>query len=568
MTEQSVDTQATAQYEWQTPPQAAEARSIGVIDIRGSRNVCPECGARVVGNGESCSECGENLVDVPRAIRCMHCHMTASSELVVCPGCGRELREAPPKLVTVGAPALAALLIVALLASQWGRISPVTWARTNLVRGVVLVEDIGARLEPEMVIVMTPVVPETSLIAVGDASPSISLDNSAADAQSVALAATATDGATEGEESPDAQPEMEVLAASVVQVPPLGVGGPQPEDQAARLMAEETPETATESEVAAVASVADSAAVEVAVEPTVPPTPVPPTPVPATPTPVPPTPTSMPPTPTATWTSEPTPVADNAAGSAPVARAAGLAASLAADEPTATWTPLATVDDETVNASAGGSVAAAAVVASETTLPTPTATATQVILQMPTPTATPIVYQVRAGDTLVSIASSYAVAVDELMAANEIDEQDVYVLQPGQMLYVPTPVPAVSSAVASARVDAPQLVVPPADARVGCATGGTLMWERVQFVRDSDRYVLHLGFVSGRENNGREVVTWILAQSSPVTVTEWTLDTTLCELAPDNFDHQWRWWVEVVESGEGGTVSVSPPSELRGFVWQ
>jgi hypothetical protein len=94
------------------------------------------------------------------------------------------------------------------------------------------------------------------------------------------------------------------------------------------------------------------------------------------------------------------------------------------------------------------------------------------------------------------------------------------------------------------------------------------MWQRVQFVKDSDRYVLHLGFVAGRANNGQENVTWVVAQSSPVTQTEWRLDTTLCDLAPEEFDHQWRWWVEVVEEADGDTISVSPPSEVRGFVWK
>jgi LysM repeat protein len=257
-----------------------------------------------------------------------------------------------------------------------------------------------------------------------------------------------------------------------------------------------------------------------------------------------------------------------------------LAAALATDEPavtpTPTWTASAgTSEDAASEEVTGGdaarnSVQVAALAASETT--PPAATPMLATTPAPTPTATPVVYQVRAGDTLLSIALSYGVEVDALMAANEMSEQDVYVIQPGQMIYVPVPTPEIVVAAAdngvNARVDAPLLLVPPADARVGCATGGTLIWQRVQFVKDSDKYVLHLGFVSGREESGQEVVTWVVAQNSPVTMTEWQLDTSLCELAPDEYDRQWRWWVEVVESGESGSVSVSPPSEVRGFVWE
>jgi len=91
----------------------------------------------------------------------MHCHTTASSELVICPGCGRELREAPPKVLTYGTPVLLALVLILLLVTQWHRISPVAWARANLVRGVGIVEELSSSIEPEMVIVMTPIVEGT-----------------------------------------------------------------------------------------------------------------------------------------------------------------------------------------------------------------------------------------------------------------------------------------------------------------------------------------------------------------------------------------------------------------------
>jgi LysM repeat protein len=261
-----------------------------------------------------------------------------------------------------------------------------------------------------------------------------------------------------------------------------------------------------------------------------------------------------------------------------------MAASLAAAE--ATNTPTATVveaDNSAQVAAAsteGEAVAGVAQVASleaeQTPLPTPLPTAsptpTAVVTPLPTPTSTPVVYQVRAGDTLVTIAAEYEVDVEELMAANQISAQQVFAIQPGQMLIIPvaTPEPGaeVASAAAALRLSAPTLLIPSADATVGCATGGKLIWERVQFVKDSDRYILHLGFVAGVNSEGQEEVTWVLAQSSPVTQTEWELDTALCDLAPASSNQQWRWWVEVVEDQGGSALAVSPPSEIRGFTWR
>lgn len=439
----------------------------------------------------------------------MHCNRVASSELVVCPGCGRELREAPPKLLTFGAPVVLTVLLVALLVTQWERINPIAWARSNLVRGVVLVENMSARIEPEMVIMMTPIVEEPAV------------DSS--DAQVVAIAAEG--GVAQGKESlitpvPDpnvSQSRESGLLAAVNEEPPaasaepsLGIGGPRDEqaDSAVAVMQE-------------AAAGETSASIEATV--------------------------------------------DSAEGPP-----AGVAAALAAEEPTAT--PPA-VDE--AQAASGAEEASL-----PTPLPTATATPTPVMTPTPAPTPTPVVYQVERGDTLVLIASEYGVDVEDLMAANDIGERDVFAIQPGQMLIIPVPAEApaeveVAAAgdTAALRLDAPQLLVPPDGATIGCETGGALIWERVQFVKDSDRYVLHLGFVSGQESDGQEgrggeKITWVLAQNVPVTQTEWQLDTNLCDLAPEEYDGQWRWWVEVIEKVDGNDISVSPPSEIRGFIWK
>lgn len=79
-----------------------------------------------------------------------------------------------------------------------------------------------------------------------------------------------------------------------------------------------------------------------------------------------------------------------------------------------------------------------------TPLPRPTSTAaalpTLVLPQAtPLPTATPILYTVRAGDTLIDIAHRYGVSVEALRAANGNIAPER--LQIGQLLIIPPPTP-------------------------------------------------------------------------------------------------------------------------------
>ena len=62
---------------------------------------------------------------------------------------------------------------------------------------------------------------------------------------------------------------------------------------------------------------------------------------------------------------------------------------------------------------------------------------------------------------------------------------------------------------------------------------------------------------------------WVIAQQRPSDATQWQLDGVYCNLAPQEFGRQWRWFVDVVAKDADGVVTpVSPPSEVRGFVWQ
>jgi len=528
MTEQSANSQDPALSGWPTPTPPAAAVSIGASGIRTTQNdQCPECGEHVLRQMDVCPACGGNLRQTPKQIRCVHCHTVASSELVVCPGCGRELREAPPKLLTYGAPVVLALLLAVLLVTQWHRISPVAWARTNLLRGVGMVEEISSSIEPEMVIVMTPVVEGSDNHSFGSDANGIILaapgeNIVVSDTQAVALAASEVTPVPDANGDQSGVTPLSKVAEAAES--PVGIGGPEPTEQDAQ----------------------NGATAE-----------------------------SLP-TMTATATDSPEPTGTaTATAKATASQAGGAVVATSTQEPTPlpTWTLQATATSGSTKAAlsptpaakvaVGGMAQRAAVAASEATdsnMGSPAEAATLAA------TATPVVYQIKAGDTLVTIAAKYEVEVDALMDANQISAQDVFVLQPGEMLFIPTPAPEPTPA--TVRVEAPELLTPPDNATVGCATGGELIWERVHLVKDSDKYVLHLGFVSGQESDGKEDVTWVLAQSGPVTQTAWPLDTSLCDLASADYDHQWRWWVEVVEDANGGTVPVSPPSPIFRFVWK
>lgn len=82
---------------------------------------CPACQTPVLHNQMVCAECGTRLAPRITRIRCLRCRKRATSDHVICPHCGRELRAAPSRLLTVGAPAL---LLGALAVTLIARAAP------------------------------------------------------------------------------------------------------------------------------------------------------------------------------------------------------------------------------------------------------------------------------------------------------------------------------------------------------------------------------------------------------------------------------------------------------------
>ena len=106
-------------------------------------------------------------------------------------------------------------------------------------------------------------------------------------------------------------------------------------------------------------------------------------------------------------------------------------------------------------------------------------------------------------------------------------------------------------------------------AAVQCGAGEQLAWAPVAFIQPDDVYVVHFGYVNGRDAGGAEQIVWVLAQPRPSNVTLWQLDDSLCGLAPFDYGRQWRWFVDVAEKAADDTLNpVSPPSPTWGFAWQ
>jgi LysM repeat protein len=476
---------------------------------------CPNCGA-VTGRGDTvCQTCGEDLARRPRQIRCRHCHQSASSALVLCPHCGRELQAAPPRWLTWGVPVLLAGLFLLLLANRWERNNPLTWlqAQSEQLSGIISIVDAG--MEPT---------DDTVIVATGNEM----LADSEGSGSAVALvAAVAVDQAAR-----NANPSGEA-PVEAVEMLPTATAVPTTAPAA-------TPEPSATSE---------PTATEV---PTEAPT--------ATPTAAP---TSTP-TPTDRPTTAPTAIARSTSQASTTAAAAGASVQNAFSLPTATPTPnAATVEARVATETAAGGGTGGSLVTT---------------------------YTVRSGDTLLGIAAQFEVAAQALMAANDIAASEVYSIRPGDELIVPTagesavtpaatpvppsatstrqatstPAPTATPTALAFRLEAPLLRSPENGTTVSCGSGGQLTWSQVDFIQPDDRFILHLGFVRDRDEDGNESITWVLQQPIPSSRSAWEMDSDLCSLAPQELGRRWQWYVEIADATAD---RVSPASATWEFTW-
>ena len=507
---------------------------------------CPNCGAWTPVGSSICAECGVRIQPKPQKVRCRLCGANAPTSLVICPRCGRELQPAPSRVLTWGAPTVLVLLFLLTLAPRWESNNPLGWVQRQVGAGRDWVDQMAQQLDPQITISTLPeTVADTQVLEPVGAlqaenpgtTPPVNSGNNGAIEQSVLITtstlsnAGATDQRNSGNAGQSAPllPEPAVVTPTTIIVAPTATAPPPP---VIKLTA-----------------------------------------------------TNVAPAPTATATTAPaTPTNPPSATATP--RNTTVSAIVQA-------LPVVTTPVDTLVA-AGVTTDSVPVTAKSILQPTPTLPSPTP--EPPTATATPsaVTYTVRAGDTPGAIADRYGLTVNELLAANGLSLNDARRLRVGQVLLIagaatpaPTATPTTASATATTsptptlpaaptatntpastvRVDAPLLRSPENGSFLSCNSNNSLIWLPVAYIRESDQYLLHLGFLSGYNGDGSEQVTWVLEQWRPANVTLWDLDNGLCSLAPQAYGRQWRWYVEVVEAAGSDWQPVSPASVIGRFSW-
>lgn len=512
--------------------------------------------------------------DPGQMVRCRACGKSAPAQLALCPHCGRELRAAPSRWLTIGLPAAIALLLIALVAVQAMR-GASGWMGAPAESAGGWLAQLSASLDPQINVIPNNESAEAAALPADFVAPTVPVEGVEESAETTSGAFEGvSDASLVGDDSAATSIAPSELQATAEVAATAAVSGAEPNNDAAEGVAAGVAEV----ETAATATLAPTVAALVLPTQTVVPTE---TPIPTeTPTPLPtdtPAPTNTPLPPSYTVQQGDTALA--IAGKLGVT----LADLLAYNGMTEREAALLSVGQVL---RVPGGVVTADTAAGERT------------------------YVVRDGDTLVQIARVNNSTVAAIMTANNMTQADVFALRPGQTLVIPapTPEPAVATAAALAtasaaatasaptpttapvlaptlaptvaqvvatvapatggmRVTAPILRAPVSGVSIDCSRPATLQWLRSADISPDDFYRVHLGFVSGRDDGGNPRITWIVEQSVASTVTQLPLDATLCNTAPADYGNQWRWYVDVVADSGGNKLPVSTPSDIWGFAW-
>lgn len=207
--------------------------------------------------------------------------------------------------------------------------------------------------------------------------------------------------------------------------------------------------------------------------------------------------------------------------------------------------------------------------------PTPTPGPTPTLdPALPTPTLAPyVLYTVKSGDVLSTIAQQYGVSVAAIQAANNLSNEST-MIKPGQVLQIPqyTPTPERTAAVVMGGTPtprpiygAPTLLYPPDGAEfTGAEAAIILQWTSV-------------GLLDAGSNEYYRVELNVPSTSEPQTLyyttrdTIWRLPATLFP-APELAVRRFSWRVVVVQ--QGGTETdpiytlIGQRSPLRTFTWK
>ena len=132
-----------------------------------------------------------------------------------------------------------------------------------------------------------------------------------------------------------------------------------------------------------------------------------------------------------------------------------------------------------------------------------------------------------------------------------------------------TPLPTVAPTATPAptteyRSDPLVLQSPALGATLDCATENSISWQAPVSVVATDKYVLNLGYISGQSDN-QYIVTWIAKQKFSFDKTSWILDPAYCRLAPEEYQDQWIWYMQVIDEDD---KIISAPSDTSFFIWR
>lgn len=199
--------------------------------------------------------------------------------------------------------------------------------------------------------------------------------------------------------------------------------------------------------------------------------------------------------------------------------------------------------------------------------PSPTPEIIEVFGPLPTRPAQ-IVYDVKDGDVCSKIANEYGVPVSQIIQNNRLDVNCT--IKPGQKLTIifATATPFVTAAPIVARTptpismySAPNLLAPASNGVITSSQSTvTLEWLTVGLLRPDEWYVVQV------QPSNAITVPIFETKSSSIKLTE--------ALLGNQPERQFTWWVqvkrlkEIKPNGERIYEDISPPSEVKQFVWK
>lgn len=199
----------------------------------------------------------------------------------------------------------------------------------------------------------------------------------------------------------------------------------------------------------------------------------------------------------------------------------------------------------------------------------PTAANQTAALTTPTPTPGVVVYYVQNGDTLGTLAHAFSTTVESIMNINHMSNTNI---RAGQAITIPvgawtptsTPTRLTERTITPTpefAFNAPELLSPGADVQIDGSA--IFQWTGVGVLPDSASYIISLRYADG---TGQVTRPYDAGRA-----TSFRLDTSPSGKA----NTQYTWYVIVVQHSGCGSSSaatqpcaISPPSEMRNFIWK